>query len=343
MAQKFATLKDVATLANTTVATASFVLNGAQNRYISDDLRSRVEKAAKTLNYVKHSAASSLKGKKTGIIALLSPQYENRFFSSIFMSIERILNEQGYVLATLNTFDDPAREQYAINQMARLRVDGFLVIPTINGKENTAQIRKLGLPFVAIERPLGGVPEGSYDFISSNNLEATYTLTKNAIEKGHKKIALAYWESEISHNIINLQDRKIGYQKALKEYGLMDNECIYKGDILRADGERITQAILQDKDVTAIIYAHYILAEGGIAYLRKNAIRVPEDMSISFLGATYWADMMETDFTHVVQPGWEVGRQSVKVLLDRIEGYNGKPIVSTVPTTFHEGSSIAVL
>jgi len=341
MAQKFATLKDVANRAETTIATASFVLNGAKKRYIADELRQRVEKAAADLNYVKHGAASSLKGEKTGIIAVLSPQYGNPYFSNIFESIERILHESGYVLATLNTFDDPKREKYAINQMARLRVDGFLVIPTIAGGENTEHIRKLDLPLVAIERPLNGVDESEYDFISSDNLGAAYTLTKHALQNGHRRIALAYWESEISSNIFNLRDRKIGYVNALAEYGIeSDVSLIFEGDITREEGARITERILQQKDITAIVYAHYILAEGGIQYLRKRNIRIPKDISIMFLGSPSWTDMIGIDFAHIIQPGWEVGRQSALALIDRIEGRKGKKIVATIPADFNIGNSV---
>ena len=339
--KKFATLKDVATRAETTIASASFVLNGSKNRYITDELRERVEKAAAELNYVKHGAASSLKGEKTGIIAVLTPQYANPYFSSIFEAIERILHERGYVLATLNTFDDPEREKYAINQMARLRVDGFLVIPTTGGGENTEHIRKLNVPFVAIERPLNDVPEGKYDFISSDNLSATYNLTNYALEHGHRKIALAYWESDISNNIFNLKDRKLGYVKALREWGIDDQSLIFDGDISRNEGARITESILERKDITAIVYAHYILAEGGILQLRKKGIKIPDDISIMFLGSPYWADMVETDFTHMLQPGWEVGRQAAMTLIDRIERRKSKSVVLTIPAKFHIGNSVA--
>lgn len=343
MAKKFATLKDVANLSGTTVATASFVLNGAKNRYITGELRTRVEKAAKELNYVKHGAASSLKGEKTGIIAVLSPQYENRFFSSIFASIERILNDSGYVIATLNTFDEPWREKHAISQMIRLRADGFLVIPTIEGGENTEYIRTMGLPFVSIERPLNGVDDGEYDCICSDNFGASYALTKYTLEQGHRKIALVYWENEISSKISNLIDRKLGYVKALSEYGIDDLSLVFKGDIVWEEGASITREILKQKDVTAIVYAHYVLAEGGIRYLRENNICVPEDISVSFLGAPYWTDMMETDFTHIIQPGWEIGRQAAIALIDHIEGRKSGVTTLTIPVDFYEGKSVAKL
>ena len=337
---KFATIKDIAELAGTTAATVSYVLNGTGRRYISGDLRERVNKAAASLNYIKSNAASSLKGKKNRVIAVLSPQYENHFFACVFAAIERTAHEQGYVLATLNTFDDPQRELKALDNMLRLRVDGFVIIPTIGGGGNTENIRSHNVPCVVVERPLTGITNGSYDFISSDNLGASYTLTKHSLEHGHKRIALAYWESEIVSSIVNLRDRRQGYVNAMQEYGIYDPKLVFEGDITRAEGERITQAILKDKSITSIVYAHYILAEGGIQYLRKNRLNVPVDISISVLGAPAWIDMVETDFTHIIQPGERLGREAVEILCARINGDNGEKIVNTIQPSFHAGKSV---
>ena len=49
MGGQYATLKDVAERAGTTAATVSYVLNGSKKRYISEDMRRRVEEAAREL------------------------------------------------------------------------------------------------------------------------------------------------------------------------------------------------------------------------------------------------------------------------------------------------------
>ena len=70
MGKQYTTLKDVARRAHTSTATVSYILNGVQDRYVSDELRQRVLTAAQELNYVKSALASGLKGKSRGIIAL---------------------------------------------------------------------------------------------------------------------------------------------------------------------------------------------------------------------------------------------------------------------------------
>ena len=50
MEGQYATLKDVAERAGTTAATVSYILKGSTKSYVSEDMRRRVEAAAKELN-----------------------------------------------------------------------------------------------------------------------------------------------------------------------------------------------------------------------------------------------------------------------------------------------------
>ena len=312
--KKYVTIKDVAKHAGTSIATVSYVLNDSKERYISPELREKVLLAATELNYIKSGLASSLKGKERGIIAVLTPQFENHFFMSIFIAIEKITNQYGYVLSTCNTFDSVSHEREVLDRMARLRVDGYLIIPTVQGAENTKQIRSHGLPFVAIERPLDGVDD--YDFVSSDNFDAAYAITNHLIEMGHRDIGFIFWDTEIS----NLYERYFGYEQALKDHQIpYCEDYIKKGNITHLDGAVLTDELLKEQKVTAIVYGHYILAEGGIQYARNQGVKIPEDISMVLIGAPYWTRMNDTPFTCVVQPGSQMGEEAAKMLLKKID------------------------
>ena len=183
MSEKYATLKDVAKLAGTTAATVSYVLSGKEGRYISQEMRARVMKAVEETGYVKSSAASSLKGKKRGIIAVLVPQFSNQFFTRMVLAIEAEVEKEGYVLSICNTFDDPKREMDIINRMVQHRVDGYILIPTAKGPENTEQLRRLDVPIVVADRPLEDVDH--YNFVTTNNYQCSRLATEYLLKKGH--------------------------------------------------------------------------------------------------------------------------------------------------------------
>ncbi|WRS28699.1 LacI family DNA-binding transcriptional regulator [Oscillospiraceae bacterium MB08-C2-2] len=336
---KLATISDVAKLAGTSIATVSYVLNGSKDRYIREELRERVLKAASQLNYVKSGLASSLKGKQTGVVAVLTPQFSNHFFVNVFIAIEKIANAQGYVLSTCNTFDDPQQERQVMERLIKLRPDGYLIIPTVEGGQNTRYIRELGMPFVAIERPLENV-EHPYDFISSDNFQAGYALAEHMIKMGHQNIAFLFWDTAVS----NLKEREAGYLQALREHGIpIRPELILKSNITHEEGARMTRAILEQKDVTAIIYGHYLLAEGGIKALRQTRLQIPADISVALIGCPPWINMNELKVTCISQPAAQMGEKAAEILLKRIaEGNVGQRefIQEILPCTLQYGESI---
>jgi len=337
------TIKDVATLANTSVATVSYVLNNSQTRYITPAMRKTVEDAARDLGYVKSMVASGLKGKKMGVISFLTPQFDNHFFMEIFFAIERIANRKGYTLTVCNTFDDPVHERIAIERMSRLWVDACLVIPTHKGAENSAYLRAHKIPVVSIERPLTGTDD-KYDFISSDNFGAAYDMTEYLIKNGHTRIAIAYWESLIT----NLGERLEGYRQALKDYGIGFDESLVKRttlvnrteDSTQGEGYRLTQEILQDPTVTAVFYSQYVLAEGGIKYMRQHKIQIPGDMSVGVLGGPKWVEMSEVKFAHIMQPGALIGEKAAEIIFAKLEGESPGFVQEKIPCTLYPGDSV---
>lgn len=207
MKGQYATLKDVAKRAGTTPATVSYVLNNSSERYISEEMKKNVLTAAKELNYVKSSVASSLRGKKTKIIAVLVPQFSNQFFTRMIVAIETIADEHEYILTIYNTFDDPVREKSIINRMVQHRVDGYIIAPTVEGFKNTEQLRHNGIPLVVVDRPLEG--NENYIWVTTDNYQCGYESANYVIKYGHKNIAFVGWQTEI----LDLRERERGFSQ----------------------------------------------------------------------------------------------------------------------------------
>ena len=225
MEGQYATLKDVAERAGTTAATVSYILNGSTKRYVSEDMRRRVEAAAKELNYVKSSAASSLKGKKRKIIAVLVPQFANQMFTELVLGVERVADRYGYILSICNTFDDPQRELEIIRRMQAQRVDGYIITPSRDGGKNTRQIRKIGVPMVVVDRLLN-INE-DYFLVSAQNYESTYMAAEHLLKNGHRRIAFIGWKADFG----GLERREQAYRSILEAYGVTgEDQIVYNGE-----------------------------------------------------------------------------------------------------------------
>jgi LacI family transcriptional regulator len=90
---KASRLKDVAARAGVSTATVSRVLNGLGPT--SEDVRGRVFRAAKELDYHPNWLAKSLRARRTNTIGLVLPDIENPFFTSLVKGAERAAGLRG--------------------------------------------------------------------------------------------------------------------------------------------------------------------------------------------------------------------------------------------------------
>ncbi|MGD1832337.1 MAG: LacI family DNA-binding transcriptional regulator [Sphaerochaetaceae bacterium] len=312
---KYPTMKDVAKKANTTASTVSYVLSNKEGRYISEEMRERVLKVAKELNYVKFNGASSLKGKERKLIGIMVPQFANQFFTKLILEAEKVFVTHNFDMIICNTFDDPEREKEIVYRLLSQRVDGIIISPTIKGSENTEILRELGVKLVVVDRPLEGLSD--YHFLTSDNIQAGRMGMRRLLDTGHKQIAYIGWDSGIS----SLEDRKNG---ALMEH---PDTLVYTGPISDEDGYRLTQEVLEDHpDVDAIFYGFNIQAAGGMRYLKEHHIAFPDDISISIIGSPEWVKIGNNDIEHIDLNSRELGKEAANLMMEII----GKKVVKTV-------------
>lgn len=334
----YATLKDVAKLAGTTAATVSYVLNGSEERYVSPDMKQRVLEAAKQLNYVKSSVASSLKGKKRKMIAVLVPQFSNQFFTRMILEIEKVADAFDYILSICNTFDNPEREKEILDRMAQHRVDGYIIAATIKGATNTERIRNLGIPLVALDRPLEG-DAADYIWVTTNNYQCGYLGAEYLAQKGHSKIAFVGWDSQISDLLI----REQGFLDAIEAQHPDTGEAlIVRGEFSEQDGYRLTKELLENNQgISAIFYGYNIQARGGVQYLTEQGIVIGKDISVILIGSPEWAVSGQNNFTHILQHEYSMGRTAASILFDIINGQDdGAPRSIVQACSLYEGNSV---
>jgi LacI family transcriptional regulator len=334
---QYATLKDVAKRAGTTAATVSYVLSGSKKRYVSEDMRRRVEEAARELNYVKSTAASSLKGKKKKIIAVLVPQFTNQFFTQLVLGVEKIADQYGYILSICNTFDNPERELEIINRMQEQRVDGYIIAPSNNGGLNTQQIRKRGIPLVVVDRSID--IEEAYFSVAVQNYGSVYKAVDYLLKRQHRNIAFIGWKADFG----GLNQREKAYHDLMEAYGIpRAKQVVYNGEFSEESGVDLTRRLLMEHpETTAILYAYNIQAKGGIDYLAKQGIEAGRDLSIIIVGAPDWAQTGNNHFTCVDLNSEGLGTMAAEMLFDILNHDN--PVVpynKIQESTLIEGNSI---
>src|SRR5260370_25141210 len=120
-----ATIKDVARVAQVSIATVSAVLNGTAR--VSEKRSRRVWDAVRTVGYTPHGIARSLRLGHTRSIGLIVGDISNPFFTSLAKAVEARASATGYSVILANSDENPAKEANLIQVLLEQRVAGKLL------------------------------------------------------------------------------------------------------------------------------------------------------------------------------------------------------------------------
>lgn len=334
---KRVTIRDVARLADTSIATVSYVLNN-ESRYLRPELKERVIEAARKLGYVRNAPASSLKGKRLGMLAVLVAQFANAFFTRMCVAIESVARRDGYIITICNSYDDPAQERLIIDRLLAQRIDGCIICPALSLSDNAALLHRHRVPYVILERSV----ESSFpphDFVGHDNFQSGYLAAKRLLAAGHRRIAFSGWDSPIP----NVRDRVDGYRAALREYGVpSEGEMVLLGELSLQAGRKMAAQLLT-ADVTAVVLGQHDTAKGTMMYFQEQGVSWPDDVSIVLVGTPEWSGMLRPPLTCIKRPEQELGQAAASRLLDKLKNPDSVPVKRVFPPIVEEGGSVKTL
>jgi LacI family transcriptional regulator len=328
---KAPTIKDVALLAQTSIATVSYVLSD-KDRYLRPELRARVLLAVSQLGYVKNAAASSLKGKRRGILAVMVPQFGNNFFTRICVEVESIAQKAGFVVTFCNSDENPEQERTILERLISQKIDGCILSPALSRTENAALLARHKVPYVILERTMGQqTPD--HDFVGHDNFQSGYLATRKLLDAGHRRIAFIGWNSPIP----NIHHRADGHRAALTASGVAVRPDWILLDELSQDSGRAMALRLPVGDVTALVLAHHHeMAKGVLLGLQARNLRWPDDLSIVLIGTPEWRDLLRPSLACIQRPEEEMGRAAASLLLEKVRDPSHTESKMVLPTTFLE-------
>ncbi|CAI3215796.1 LacI family DNA-binding transcriptional regulator [Clostridium neonatale] len=317
-----ATIKDVATRANVSVATVSRVVNNLDG--YSDETKEKVLEAIKELGYQRNAIARGLVTKTTKTIGVLIPIVSAYLYAEILNGIEEKANENGYGIFLCNTGVNGVRAINYIKMLGERQVDAIIVVSLTINDEYYNLLNSLKIPYILVSTL-------SYKYkipyIKVDDQQAAYTATQFLIEKGHTKIALISGGKEDKISGIT---RVNGYRNALQDYDININEYIIKyGDFTYNSGIMCMEDLLQEKeDFTAVFATSDEMALGALSVMHRNKIEVPEKISIIGYDNTLIAQMSNPPLTTVAQPLYEMGVKAFAKILSVLEtGNSGDNVI----------------
>ncbi len=304
-------IQDVARLAKVSSATVSRVLSGKP--FVTEEVRQRVMRAVRELEYQPSRVARSLRVKSSQIIALIISDIQNSFFTSLVRAVEDRANAQNYALFLCNSDENPSKEAMYIDLMLAERVAGVIITPA---NETCPHIQKLldaNIPVVSVDRRIKNV---EVDTVALDNISAAYDVVKLLLENGHSQIGAILASKEIMTG----QERYLGYKKALEEWQIPIDPTLIRTGIPKENSGYLStcELLALPNPPTAIFTGNNLLTIGALRAISDRQLRIPEDLSLVGFDDLVWTSLIKPRLTVVSQPTYEMGQAAANLILDRI-------------------------
>jgi LacI family transcriptional regulator len=306
-----ATIKDVAAQASVSIATVSHVVNGT--RFISDEVRERVQRAIAELDYQPNRVARNLRSSSTRTIGVIVSDIQNPFFPSVVRGIEDVLQAAEYTLLLGNSDWNLARERLYLATLRAEGVAGIIFTPSSEDVTEYQQFLKSGIPMVAIDRaPVGW----GGDAVTVMNMKGAQDAVAHLIGQGHRRIGLINGPLQIG----TAYERQTGYEQALIAGSLpIIPELIRNTDFRQTGGyETMNELLNLAEPPTATFIANNLMTLGAIQALYERNLHMPADMALIGFDDVPWAIALQVPLTTVAQPTYALGATAARLLLERL-------------------------
>jgi LacI family transcriptional regulator len=329
------TIKDIARELNISPSTVSRALKNHPD--ISQATKDAVNELAKEYHYKPNSLALSLRSQKTYTIGVVIPKVVHFFFSSVISGIEEVANEYGYHVMICQSDENEERERKSVETLVSTRVEGILASVSKN-TENISHFTELvddKLPLVFFDRALRDVLT---DKVLIDDVQGAFIATEHLIQKGCKKII----HLSAPESLLIGQRRIEGYKKALEKYYIpIDDSLIYKCDSRDEALIVMDNICRQGIEFDGVFAVNDLTATGVLRALKNNGLMVPKEVKVVGFSDGFVANVTDPTLTTIDQHGYEMGKVSARLLLDRINGTlpNYSPVTKIIPVNLIERES----
>lgn len=333
-----ATIRDVAGLAGVSISTVSLALNAPDR--VSAETRARVEEAARQVGFSANPIAQSLKRGRSRLIGMVVADITNPFFGRLLREVERCATEAGYMVVVNDTNASEANERAILQHLAGQRVAGMILSPHSAGRDFTAMISALPMPFVLFDHRLEGVDS---DYVGTDNVLAAAMLTEHLVRLGHRRIAWIGGTSGLYTAVM----RQRGYEQTLQAHGIaVDPALIVDGRYDWQGGYDAAMRLLTRAEgrPTAIIAASNVMAVGALQACNDLSVACPADVSLAGIDDLPWSAVIRPRITAAVQPVDRMAEAACRMLMERIAAPPGAVIAArdmVFPPRFQMGESTA--
>jgi LacI family transcriptional regulator, galactose operon repressor len=317
-------MRDVAALARVGVMTVSRVVNGRGG--VGPERAARVWHAIEQLDYRHNVTARNLRltGQLTATIGVLLEDVANPPSAELLRAIEKVVSERNCLLLCASSDGSAERERALLAAFCTRRVDGLIIDPCAPDHRYLLPEVRRGIQVVFTGRP---APTVAADTVLSDNVGGARSAVAHLMAHGHTRIAFL---GDLSHALAGAE-RYRGYQAALREGGIHEDESLVRCDVRSAQSAQraVCELLGSARAPTAMFTSQYLLTLGTRAELASMG-REWDVAHIGFDDISF-ASIVKPGITVVTQDPVAMGTIAAQLLLQRIRDPGGTPQTIKVP------------
>ncbi len=318
-------IEDIARDAGVGVMTVSRAINNPSS--VSKEKLKKIRAVIAKTGYVPNMVAGSLASNRSKIIAVLNPTMRTSVFYDMIQGMWDVLDSEGYQVLLGSTDYSKEREEKLIRTFLSRQADGLVLIGAEHSEgardflatNDTAVVETFDLPSEPIDMVVG-----------FSALDAAETLGRRAAEWGYRSVTII----SAPKTTDNRTERRVtGFKKGLATHGVKvgaRHVLMTKELSVSAGAAAMERVIAQTPDVDLVMCTNDMLAVGAVLTCQRNGWSVPERVAITGFGDIEMARVLSPSLSTVRIKGEEIGRESAKLLLQRLSGGEKRTTVMDV-------------
>lgn len=315
MIKKSVTMSDIAAELGVSTVTVSKALGDKDG--VSEELRQRIKQKANEMGYRLNYSSKAAKDSFTYNISVVVAKHfihdASAFYWVVYRYIVELLQKQSYygILEVITEKDERSGEMP--NSILDRKVDGVIVLGQFD-KVYVDSLLSMQIPTVFLDFYSS---RSDVETVLSDNFFGAYTITNYLIEAGHRRIGFL-------GNIVStssIQDRYLGYYKALLEHNIPLNEKLVIND-RDAEGHTFPIVKLPDEMPTAFFCNCDEVAYAFINQLKSMGYKVPEDISIVGYDNHIYSTISTPRITTIDVNSYRMSNEAVEIIIKKIRDNN---------------------
>jgi LacI family kdg operon repressor len=317
-------MRDVAALADVSIATVSRYLNGNLDR-MSTETANRVADAIDKLNYVPNSAARQMVKKSSGLVAVIAGNIDDFFSTEMFKGVNAMLESKGYVGVLFDSNSDLDREKRLMQIVSNQIFDGAILQP-YNAVSVIQDTIKRPMPIVIADREIEQSP---WPQIVTNNYEIARQATQYYKDKGFKRVIMITSSLTMA---ANRRDRYYGIQSVINNIDVLEvSEKSYNHKKVL---QQLVTLINGSQEDTLIFALKERWLTEFIPRLFYKGLIDDKHVAVTGFSDTGTAQYIDPKTKLISQDPYLIGADSGEVMVNLLEGKKQEPEKIIVPAKF---------